>query len=144
MPLFRRAPLPALDAPIEEHLDAIAAERAGAVHRYVHALAARDLWTGVAELPPGVQPGQRWTVEEPTVLRFLTTTMPTGTGVALQVFTSELGVQTRAPHLFPVKQAGREVLEHVVAHYDGAIVDPHDRWQGLASAWISDALSSPT
>lgn len=140
MPLFRRSPLPGPDAPIEEHLDAIAAERAGAVHAYVRALAARDLWTAVAELPPGVGPGQAWTPTEPTAMPFLTTTLPTDTGTALQVFTSEVGVQARAPRAFPVKQPGREVLELVVAQHDGAVVDSHARWQALASAWIAEAL----
>lgn len=140
MPLFRRPPLPGPDAPIEEHLDAIAAGREGAVPGCVRALAARDLWTAVAELPPGVSPGQAWTVTEATSLPFLTTTLPDGSGSALQVFTGEAGVRARAPRAVPVRQPGRAVLEIVVGQYDGAIVDSHARWQALASAWIGEAL----
>jgi len=143
MPLFRRSPLPGPGAPVDEHLDAIAAGRPGAVPAYIRALAARDLWVGAAELPAGIGPGEAWTVTEPITLPLLTTGMPDGSGRALQLFTSQTGVQVRAPQLVPIGLDGRRALDMVVTGYDGAIVDSHARWQGLASAWISEALAAP-
>ena len=147
MPLFRRKPeepLPGPDARIELHLDAILAGRDGAVPAYIRALAARDLWVAAQQLPDGVRPGEAFTTGSDTVMSLLGTTMPDGRGRALQLFTSQAGVNVRTPLAFPVKMPGRDALGLVLRSYDGAVVDPHDRWQGLASAWIADALGEQT
>jgi hypothetical protein len=142
MSLFgrKKAPLSA-DAPLADHLDAIGAGRDGAVAAYVRALAGRQLWAASAELPPGVEPGTTTTLGSATEVALLSSTLPDGSGSALLVFTDPAGVAARAPAAYPIGMPGHSLLDLAVRSYDGVVVDPHGRWQALASAWISGALA---
>jgi len=141
VPLFRKREPLAPDAPLPDHLEAIAAGRDGAVEAYVRALAARTLWVGLAQLPAGLQPGDSVELTADVEVALLGSTLPDGTGRSLLAFTEEAGVQARAPRALPVGLVGRDVLDLVVRSYDGVVVDAHARWQALASDWVGDALS---
>ena len=140
MPLFGKKQLPGPDAPLADHLAAIGAGRDGSVEAFVQALAARDLWLGAAELPEGRQPGDRWTSEADTTIPLLSNTLPDGTGRTLMVFSTQEGVQARAPQAFPLTTDGRGVLDLVLGSYDGVVVEDAGRWQALRSEWIARGL----
>lgn len=119
------------DAPLADHVAAIGKGRDGAVAAYVRALAARTLWV-VAAAPPDTSSAD---------VALLASALPDGSGRGLLVFTDPAGVGARSPGAHPLGMAGRDALDLVVQSYDGAVVDPHGRWQALRAAWVRDALA---
>lgn len=143
MGLFSKKPAPGEDAPLADHLADIRAGRERGLPGLVNALAARPLYVGVRELPPGAVPGQLWTVPAPTTVQMMTTELPNGAAPALQVFSSEDMVRARNPAAFPMGQPGRLVLLDVIDHYAGLVLDTAGPTpQALTSEWISQYLRS--
>lgn len=138
MALFTRKPLPGPDAPVVDHLDAIARGHDGAVEALVGALAARTLWVAVRELPEELY-GKEVVVTEAVELQLLGSTLP-DSGSALLVFTDQEQVHLRAPEAVPVAMDGRSVLERVLAGYDGLVLNPGSRHQALRSEWVRAGL----
>jgi hypothetical protein len=138
MGLFGR---PASDeGPQTVHLDAAAQQEHTAASALVRALVAADLWLAVRELPAGFRSSQG---DRSNSLDFLSEPLPDGTGPALQVFSTELGVQKRTQGAIPVKMGGPEVIELVLASYAGLVLDAAGpRPQTLTTGSVRDALTS--
>jgi hypothetical protein len=146
MSLLRRSKgaLPGPHDPFADHLAAIARAQEGAVAGFVRALLAQEVWEGWRSLPPGTEPGMTVTVDAPTDIQVLSTTMPDGSP-ALAVFSSEASVLARSPQAVPVRRPGAQVLRPLLDSeppWTGLVFDPAGPvYQVLTAEWVREAAS---